>query len=132
MQLTSMRQPGDPRPKHQSLNERSRAAALRLGFKFGGTEETTMSDLKQYVEKRKARDPEFAENYETGYLEFKIGVLLRQAREEAGLTQEEVAQKLNTKKSAISRMENHAEDVKLSTLGKYAKVLGKKLHLSVR
>jgi len=27
-----------------------------------------MSDLKQYVEKRKARDPEFAENYETGYL----------------------------------------------------------------
>ena len=28
-----------------------------------------MSDLKQYVEKRKAVDPEFAENYETGYLE---------------------------------------------------------------
>ena len=54
----------------------------------------TVSDLKQYVEKRKARDAEFAENYETGYLEFKIGVLLRQAREEAGLTQEEVAQKL--------------------------------------
>ena len=41
-----------------------------------------MSDLKKYVEKRKARDPEFAENYEAGYLEFKIGVLLRQAREE--------------------------------------------------
>ena len=45
-----------------------------------------MSDLKQYVEKRKARDPEFAESYEAGYLEFKIGVLLRQAREEVGLT----------------------------------------------
>ncbi len=90
-----------------------------------------MSDLKQYVEERKARDPEFARDYETGYLEFKMGVLLRQAREEAGLTQEQVAQKLNTKKSAISRMENHAEDVRLSTLGKYAKVLGKKLYLSV-
>lgn len=90
-----------------------------------------MSDLKQYVEERKARDPEFARDYETGYFEFKIGVLLRQAREEAGLTQEQVAQKLNTKKSAISRMENHAEDVRLSTLGKYAKVLGKKLYLSV-
>lgn len=90
-----------------------------------------MSDLKQYIEKRRARDSEFAENYETGYLEFKIGVLLRQAREEAGLTQEDVAQKLNTKKSAISKMENHAEDVRLSTLGKYAKVLGKKLYLSV-
>ena len=90
-----------------------------------------MSDLKQYIEKRRVKDPEFAENYETGYLEFKIGVLLRQAREEAGFTQEDVAQKLNTKKSAISRMENHAEDVRLSTLGKYAKVLGKKLYLSV-
>ena len=44
-----------------------------------------MSDLKQYVEKRKDSDPEFAENYESGYLEFKIGILLRQAREEAGL-----------------------------------------------
>ncbi len=90
-----------------------------------------MSNLKQYVEKHKARDPEFAENYETGYLEFKIGVLLRQAREEAGLTQEEVAQKMNTKKSAISRIENRAEDVRLSTLGKYAKAVGKKLHFSV-
>ena len=90
-----------------------------------------MSDLNKYVAKRKARDPEFAENYEVGYLEFKIGVLLRQAREEAGLTQEEVAQKLNTKKSAISRMENHAEDIRLSTLGKCAKAVGKKLHFSV-
>lgn len=94
-------------------------------------EEKVRNALKQYVEKRKARDPEFAKNYETGYLEFKIGVLLRQAREEAGLTQEEVAQKLNTKRSAISRIENHAEDVKLSTLGKYAKAIGKKLHFSV-
>ena len=90
-----------------------------------------MSDLKQYVKKRKDSDPEFAENYESGYLEFKIGILLRQAREEAGLTQEEVAQKLNTKRSAISRIENHAEDVKLSTLGKYAKAIGKKLLFSV-
>ena len=33
----------------------------------------TISDLKKYVEKRKARDLEFAENYEVDYLEFKIG-----------------------------------------------------------
>ncbi len=90
-----------------------------------------MSDLKNYVAERKVRDSEFAEGYEAGYLEFKIGVLLRQAREESGLTQEEVARKLNTKKSAISRIENHAEDIRLSTLGKYAKAVGKKLHLSV-
>lgn len=90
-----------------------------------------MSDLKKYVAERKARDLEFAEGYEAGYLEFKIGVVLRQAREDSGLTQEQVAQKLNTKKSAISRIENHAEDIRLSTLDKYAKAVGKRLRLSV-
>ena len=69
-----------------------------------------MSDIKEYVEKRSATDPEFAENYDVGYADFKIGVILRQAREAAGLTQAEVAEKLNTKKSAISRIENHADD----------------------
>ena len=56
-----------------------------------------MSDLKKYVKKRKKRDPEFAREYEAGYEEFKIGVLLRLAREDAGLTQEELARRLNTK-----------------------------------
>ena len=90
-----------------------------------------MSDLKKYIKNRKPRDPKFAEDYETGYEQFKIGVILKQAREEAGLTQEELAVKLNTKKSAISRIENHAEDIKLSTLEKFANALGKKLHLKV-
>lgn len=45
-----------------------------------------MSDLKKYVEKRKAEDPEFAENYESGCLDFKTGALLREARKETGQT----------------------------------------------
>jgi ribosome-binding protein aMBF1 (putative translation factor) len=90
-----------------------------------------MSDLKKYIAKRKAVDPEFAENYESGYEEFKIGVMLKMAREEAGLTQEELATMLNTKKSAISRIENHAKDIKLSTLEKFVQALGKKLRLEV-
>ncbi len=90
-----------------------------------------MSDLRDYIEERKARDPEFAKDYDSGYAEFKIGVILRQIREEVGLTQEELAKKLNTKKSAISRIENHARDIRLSTLEKYAEALGKRLHLSV-
>ena len=35
------------------------------------------------------------------------------------------------KKSAISRIENHAEDIRLSTLVNYAQALGKQLHLEV-
>jgi len=45
----------------------------------------------------KKNDPVFAKNFETGYEHFKIGVLLKQAREESGLTQEELASRLNTK-----------------------------------
>jgi HTH-type transcriptional regulator/antitoxin HipB len=94
-------------------------------------EEKEMSDLQKYIKKRKSRDPKFAEDFDSGYEQFKIGVILKQAREEAGLTQEELAAKLNTKKSAISRIENHAEDIKLSTLEKFANALGKELRLEV-
>jgi len=90
-----------------------------------------MSDLQKYVSNRKANDPEFKKHYEEGYQAFKIGALLRQAREASGLTQEEIAEKLNTKKSAISRIENHAEDIKLSTLEKFASVLGQKIEVSI-
>ena len=90
-----------------------------------------MSDLQKYIAKRKVRDPEFAKDYERGYEEFKIGVMLKMAREEAGLTQEELAEKLQTKKSAISRIENHAKDIKLSTLENFVQALGKKLRLEV-
>ena len=51
-------------------------------------------------------------------------VLLRQAREAAGLTQEQVATQLGTQKSAISRIENYAEDIRLSTLRAYARAVG--------
>jgi len=90
-----------------------------------------MKNLKTYISERKVRDPKFAENFDSGYQEFKIGVVLKIAREEAGLTQEQLAKKLNTKKTAISRIENHAEDIKLSTLEKFAQALGKKLTINV-
>jgi len=90
-----------------------------------------MSDLQKYIKKRKARDTEFASEFNSGYEQFKIGVMLKQAREESGITQEELAARLHTRKSAISRIENHAEDIKLSTLEKFAHALGKHLRLEV-
>ena len=89
-----------------------------------------MSELARYSKERAARDLEFAEGLESGYEEFKVGVLLRQAWEEAGLTQEELAARLETKKSAISRIKNHAGDIRLSTLERYAKALGRHFHWS--
>lgn len=90
-----------------------------------------MSDLQKYISNRKLIDSDFNEDYEEGYQSFKIGALLRQAREASGLTQEEIAKRLNTKKSAISKIENHSEDIKLSTLEKFASVLGRKVEVSI-
>ena len=90
-----------------------------------------MDDLEKYIEKRKQRSHAFADGFETGYEQFKIGVMLRTAREEAGLTQDELAGRLRTKKSAISRIENHAEDIRLSTLEKFAEAIGKRLSLRI-
>jgi DNA-binding XRE family transcriptional regulator len=90
-----------------------------------------MSDLKNYIAKRTACDPDFARDFEAGYERFKIGAVLKQAREEAGITQEELALRLHTQKTAISRIENHAEDIKLSTLERFAAALGKKLQVVV-
>ena len=91
-----------------------------------------MSDLDRYIKSRKKTDPEFARGFDEGYRDFKIGVILREAREEAGLTQEELADRVGTQKTAISRIENHAEDIKLSTIQKVAKALGKSLEISLR
>ena len=90
-----------------------------------------MDDLHKYIETRKKRSPKFAKNFDKGYEQFKIGIILKQARLEAGLTQEQVANKLHTRKSAISRIENHAEDIRLSTLVNYAQAVGKHLQLEV-
>ena len=90
-----------------------------------------MSDLNIYTANRIKADSVFSDRFEEGYQAFKIGVLLKEARLASGLTQEEIANKLHTKKSAISRIENHAEDIKLSTLEKFATALGRKLELSI-
>ncbi len=90
-----------------------------------------MSDFQRYKEKRMKQKPEAFKNYDRDYENFKIGVMLKQARKEAGLTQEQIAERLDTQKSSISRIENHAEDVRLSTLEKFAEAVGKSLHIQI-
>ena len=90
-----------------------------------------MSDLHEYIENRKETDHSLASGYDVGYETFKIGEMLKQARLDSGLTQEELAIRLKTKKTAISRIENHSEDIRLSTLEKYAKALNKELRVAI-
>jgi ribosome-binding protein aMBF1 (putative translation factor) len=62
----------------------------------------------------------------------RVGEMLRKARESAGVSQEELAGRLKTKRTAISRIENHADDIKLSTLERVAQALGKELKVKIQ
>jgi HTH-type transcriptional regulator / antitoxin HipB len=84
-----------------------------------------------YIKKRKKADPEFAVGYEQGLEDLKLSHMLQEARKKAGLTQEELANKIGTKRSAISRMEKHAKDLKVSTLEKVASALNLKVTIQL-
>ena len=72
------------------------------------------------------------EEYERGYEAFKLGVIIRQARKDAKMTQKELADKTGTKRSYISRIENDASDIRLSTLMRIVDVgLGGKLEIKL-
>jgi len=62
------------------------------------------------------RGTERREQYEQEFEAFKLGVMLQELRKAKGLTQEELAQKCGTTKNYISKIENNASDVRLSTL----------------
>lgn len=63
---------------------------------------------------------------------FAIGEILRDARKESHMTQEELAQKTGTKKSFISRIENGHSDIQLSTLYKLVELgFGKSVNLTI-
>lgn len=72
------------------------------------------------------------EKYEQEYESFKLGVLIQEMREEKKLTQEQLAIKCGATKSYISRIENNASDIRLSTLMRIVhEGLGGHLNLSV-
>lgn len=63
---------------------------------------------------------------------FRLGVLLKEARKKKGMTQEELAEKVGTSKGYISRLENHLNEVRFSTLKRIIeKGLGGKIEISV-
>lgn len=68
-----------------------------------------------------------------GYENFKLGAMLHEARLERGMTQAELAEKVGTTKSYISKIENNIKEVRLSTLQKIVQLgLGGQLDFSIR
>ena len=72
------------------------------------------------------------EEFEEGFESFKIGVMLQELRNEQGMTQEQLAAKCGTTKTYISRIENDASDIRLTTLMRIVRQgFGKHLKMSV-
>lgn len=72
------------------------------------------------------------DKYEANSLAFRLGVMLKEARKEARITQEELAMKTGTKKSYISRIERGKSDIQVSTYHKLIEIgLGKNLNIII-
>jgi len=93
-----------------------------------------VTTLNEFIDKKigkkgtKKRD-----KFETEYEAFRLGVLIQQARQEKGLTQEEVAELSGTNKSYISKLEKDLKDVRFSTLQRIiTEGLGGHLEISIK
>jgi HTH-type transcriptional regulator / antitoxin HipB len=93
-----------------------------------------LTSLSEFIEKEvgpkgtKKRDA-----FEKGYEVFKLGVLIQQARQEKGLTQEQVAELSGTNKSYISKLEKDLKDIRFSTLQRIiSEGLGGHLEISIK
>ena len=72
------------------------------------------------------------EEFEEGFEAFKLGVMIQELRKEKGLTQTQLAEKCGTTKNYISRIENNASDIRLSTLMRIVREgFGRHLRLSI-
>ena len=78
------------------------------------------------------RGTEKREKFQEEFEAFRLGVLIQEARKSKKLTQQELAEKVGTTKSYISRIENNASDIRLSTLMRIIREgLGGSLKLSL-
>ena len=98
------------------------------------TKKSNILTLNQFKDKHYGdRGTKKRDQLESGYENFKIGALIHEARLEKGLTQEELAIRVGTTKSYISKIENNVKEVRLSTLQKIIQLgLGGQLELSIK
>ncbi|QPH38115.1 helix-turn-helix domain-containing protein [Pedobacter endophyticus] len=98
------------------------------------TKESNITTLDEILDNKYGkRGAKKREQWEQEFESFQLGVLLEEARHKLGLTQKELAEKCGTNKSYISRIENNASDIRLSTLIKIVQTgLGGHLKLTLQ
>ncbi len=93
-----------------------------------------LTSLKEFIDQEVGvKGTTKRDDFEAGYEAFKLGVLIQQARQEKGLTQEQVAELSGTNKSYISKLEKDLKDVRFSTLQRIiSEGLGGHLEISIK
>jgi ribosome-binding protein aMBF1 (putative translation factor) len=76
------------------------------------------------------KDPEYVREFEAQAEEFALATALIKARADAGLTQEELAQRMGTTQSVIARLEGGKSRPSTTTLARVAKATGTRLRVS--
>ena len=81
------------------------------------TENKRIKSFAQHLDEQYGESgTETRQKFEDEYDNFELGVLIQEMRKERGLTQEQLALKCGTTKNYISKIENNASDIRLSTL----------------
>lgn len=98
------------------------------------TKNKNLKSLDQFIDKKVGKKgTDKREDFENEYDTFKLGVLIQQAREQKGLTQEQLAELAGTNKSYISKLERNLKDIRFSTLQRIINEgLGGHLDISIR
>jgi DNA-binding XRE family transcriptional regulator len=97
------------------------------------TRKNNLVDLEEFINKEYGKHgTKKRDKFEEGYETFKLGVMLQELRKKRNMTQEQLAEKCGTTKNYISRIENNASDIRLSTLQRIVREgFGGQLKLSV-
>jgi transcriptional regulator with XRE-family HTH domain len=90
-----------------------------------------MSAIEKFISKRKTRNPRAWAGFEQKHRKYAIGMLLAEYREQSGLSRGDLSKKVKKDKSALSRLENHGEDVRISTITRYVEAIGRPLELKI-
>ena len=91
---------------------------------------TNFEDL--LIEKYGKKGTPSRDKFDADSLAFRLGIMLKEARKEARVTQEQLAERTGTKKSYISRIERGQSDIQISTYYKLIEIgLGKHLNITI-
>lgn len=118
------------RPRFSKENAKDAAQRTRVGSEADGAGDMSNTIPFSKISDEWRKDPEFMREYEALEEEFALATALIKARADAGLTQEQLAERMGTTQSAVARLEGGRSRPSTTTLAKVAKATGTRLRVS--